>query len=311
MLSIHPKPIVIIMEFMNQLINNQVIAKLTEAIKANVQAAIIEDLSGLGIKAKDYTAQLISKTQLANATIITREPAVICGIPWAEECFKQIAPSVETVWHVIEGQSVTSNQTLCTLSGLAHEMLSAERCALNFLQTLSATATLTKSYVNEIHDTQARILDTRKTIPGLRDAQKYAVAIGGGLNQRHGLYDGILIKENHIAATGSIETVLLAATKISEQTNNKLSIQIEVENLDELEIALNAGAKLILLDNFDIPTIKAAVTLNAKRAIIEASGGIDISNVREIALTGVDRISIGNLTKNIRAIDLSMRFSNN
>ena len=298
------------MEFMNELISKQVLAQLSEAIKANVQAAIVEDLSGLEANAKDYTAQLIAPNQLAEASIISRESAVICGIPWVEECFKQIAPSVSIAWQVKEGESVTANQTLCTLKGKAQEMLSAERCALNFLQTLSATASATKVYVNEIKGTKAHIMDTRKTIPGLRIAQKYAVAIGGGLNQRIGLYDGILIKENHIAAAGSIASVLAEAKKIAAQQGNDLSIQIEVENLDELQSALDAGATLILLDNFDTATLKAAVALNTNRAILEASGGIDISNVREVALTGVDRISIGSLTKNLRAIDLSMRFSN-
>ena len=298
------------MEFMNELISKQVLAQLSEAIKANVQAAIVEDLSGLEANAKDYTAQLIAPNQLAEASIISRESAVICGIPWVDECFKQIAPGVSIAWQVKEGESVAANQTLCTLKGKAQEMLSAERCALNFLQTLSATASATKVYVNEIKGTKARIMDTRKTIPGLRIAQKYAVAIGGGLNQRIGLYDGILIKENHIAAAGSIASVLAEAKKIAAQQGNDLSIQIEVENLDELQSALDAGAKLILLDNFDTATLKAAVALNNNRAILEASGGIDISNVREVALTGVDRISIGSLTKNLRAIDLSMRFSN-
>ena len=298
------------MEFMNELISKQVLAELAGAIKANVHAAIIEDLSGAGINAKDFTAKLIVPNQIAQASIISREPAVICGIPWVEECFKQIAPSVAIIWQVKEGESVKANQKLCKLNGKAHEMLSAERCALNFLQTLSATATATKLYVEAISGTNARILDTRKTIPGLRIAQKYAVTVGGGLNQRIGLYDGILIKENHIAAAGSIEAVLAEANKIAAQQGNSLSIQIEVENLAELESALNAGAKLILLDNFDSITLKAAVTLNSNRAILEASGGIDLSNVREIALTGVDRISIGGLTKNIQAIDLSMRFSN-
>ena len=298
------------MEFMNELISKQVLAELAGAIKANVHEAIIEDLSGAGINAKDFTAKLIVPNQIAQASIISREPAVICGIPWVEECFKQIAPSVAIIWQVKEGESVKANQTLCKLNGKAHEMLSAERCALNFLQTLSATATATKLYVEAISGTNARILDTRKTIPSLRIAQKYAVTVGGGLNQRIGLYDGILIKENHIAAAGSIEAVLAEANKIGAQQGNSLSIQIEVENLAELESALNAGAKLILLDNFDTITLKAAVTLNSNRAILEASGGIDLSNVREIALTGVDRISIGSLTKNIQAIDLSMRFSN-
>jgi nicotinate-nucleotide pyrophosphorylase (carboxylating) len=294
---------------MNELISKQVLAQLAETIKANVKVAIVEDLSGQGSDAKDFTAKLIAPNQLAQASIISREPAMICGIPWVEECFKQVAPSVAINWQVEEGELVVANQTLCTLKGKAHEMLSAERCALNFLQTLSATATATKQYVEEIFGTKARILDTRKTIPGLRIAQKYAVTIGGGLNQRIGLYDGILIKENHIAAAGSIEAVLAEADKIAAQNGHDLSIQIEVENLAELECALNAGAKLILLDNFDTVLLKEAVALNANRAILEASGGIDLSNVREIALTGVDRISIGSLTKNIQAIDLSMRFS--
>ena len=271
-------------------------------IQQNVRTAIEEDLGEA-----DYTAQLISPTQQAEATIIARETAVICGIPWVEECFKQIAPNAKIAWQVKEGEHVAANQLLCTITGNAREILSAERCALNFLQTLSATATLTKQYVEAIKGTHARIMDTRKTLPGLRVAQKYAVTVGGGLNQRLGLYDGILIKENHIAAAGSIAAVMEDAAKISAPHN--LSIQIEVENPQELEQALNAGAKLILLDNFDSATLEAAVKINAKRAILEASGGIDLSNVREIALTGVDRISIGSLTKNIQAIDLSLRFS--
>jgi nicotinate-nucleotide pyrophosphorylase (carboxylating) len=271
-------------------------------IQQNLRTAIEEDLGEA-----DYTAQLISPTQQAQATIIARETAVICGIPWVEECFKQIAPNAKITWQVKEGEHVAANQLLCTITGNAREILSAERCALNFLQTLSATATVTKQYVEAIKGTHARILDTRKTLPGLRVAQKYAVTVGGGLNQRLGLYDGILIKENHIAAAGSIATVMEDANKISAPHN--LSIQIEVENLQELEQALNADAKLILLDNFDTATLEAAVKINAKRAILEASGGIDLSNVREIALTGVDRISIGSLTKNIQAIDLSLRFS--
>ena len=294
---------------MNELISKQVLAQLAETIKANVNEAIIEDLSPSGSHSKDFTAKLIAPNQLALASIISREPAVICGIPWVEESFKQIAPSAAINWQVKEGESVKANQTLCTLKGKAHEMLSAERCALNFLQTLSATATATKQFVEAISGTKARILDTRKTIPGLRIAQKYAVTVGGGLNHRIGLYDGILIKENHIAAAGSIETVLAEANKIAAQQGNNLSIQIEVENLVELECALNAGAQLILLDNFDTVLLKEAVALNANRAILEASGGITLSNVREMALTGVDRISIGSLTKNIQAIDLSMRFT--
>jgi len=295
---------------MNELISKHVLAEFAGAIKANVHAAIIEDLRGVGSNSKDFTAKLIASNQLAQASIISREPAVVCGIPWVEECFKQIAPSAAITWQVKEGDSIKANQILCTIKGRADEMLSAERCALNFLQSLSATATATQKYVEAISGTKARILDTRKTIPGLRIAQKYAVTVGGGLNQRIGLYDGILIKENHIAAASSIEAVLAEANKIAAGQGNNLSIQIEVENIAELESALNAGATLILLDNFDTALLKQAVALNSNRAILEASGGIDLSNVREIALTGVDRISIGSLTKNIQAIDLSMRFSN-
>jgi nicotinate-nucleotide pyrophosphorylase (carboxylating) len=272
-------------------------------IEKNVRTAIEEDV---GIN--DYTAQLIHAEQQAEATIICREPAIICGIPWVEACFKQIAPNANIEWLVSEGDEVLANHLLCKITGNARQILSAERCALNFLQTLSATATVTKKYVDAIQGTHARIMDTRKTLPGLRIAQKYAVSVGGGLNQRLGLYDGILIKENHIAAAGSIQAVLNEANTIAAGTN--LSVQIEVENLHELETALQAGAKLILLDNFDIPSLKKAVEINQKRALLEASGGIDLNNVREIALTGIDRISIGSLTKNIQAIDLSMRFAN-
>ena len=272
-------------------------------IENNVRTAIEEDV---GIN--DYTAQLIHAEQQAEATIICREPAIICGIPWVEACFKQIAPNANIEWLVSEGDEVLANHLLCKITGNARQILSAERCALNFLQTLSATATVTKKYVDAIQGTHARIMDTRKTLPGLRSAQKYAVSVGGGLNQRLGLYDGILIKENHIAAAGSIQAVLNEANTIAAGTN--ISVQIEVENLDELETALQAGAKLILLDNFDIPSLKKAVEINQKRAVLEASGGIDLNNVREIALTGIDRISIGSLTKNIEAIDLSMRFAN-
>ena len=272
-------------------------------IENNVRTAIEEDV---GIN--DYTAQLIHAEQQAEATIICREPAIICGIPWVEACFKQIAPNANIEWLVSEGDEVLANHLLRKITGNARQILSAERCALNFLQTLSATATVTKKYVDAIQGTHARIMDTRKTLPGLRIAQKYAVSVGGGLNQRLGLYDGILIKENHIAAAGSIQAVLNEANTIAAGTN--ISVQIEVENLHELETALQAGAKLILLDNFDIPSLKKAVEINQKRAVLEASGGIDLNNVREIALTGIDRISIGSLTKNIEAIDLSMRFAN-
>jgi nicotinate-nucleotide pyrophosphorylase (carboxylating) len=276
-------------------------AKFKEAIAEQVRSAISEDLGD-----QDYTAMLIDASTQVNAKIIARENALICGIPWVNECFKQISPSTKIDWLIKEGDNVTENQIICHIHGNARGILTAERTALNFLQTLSASATLTQKYVNETVGTSARIMDTRKTIPGLRLAQKYAVFIGGGLNQRIGLYDGILIKENHIAAAGSIETALKAAEVLGQDKN--LPIQIEVETLAQLETAIQAGAKLILLDNFDITSLKKAVEINNKRAILEASGGIDLKNIHEIARTGLDRISIGALTKHIKAIDLSMRF---
>lgn len=268
-------------------------------IEADIERALEEDI-GSG----DVTAQLVPAEELATAVIISREQAVICGIPWANAVFRHVSRDIVIDWQVKEGDTVSAGNALCTLSGPARALLTAERCALNFLQTLSATATATRRYVDAIAGTNAHILDTRKTLPGLRLAQKYAVRVGGGLNQRIGLYDGILIKENHIAAAGSIEAVLANARAL----NANVPIQIEVETLAQLQSALDAGAKLILLDNFDPARLKEAVRLNTGRAILEASGGIDLSNVREIALTGVDRISIGGLTKHIQAIDLSMRF---
>lgn len=252
----------------------------------------------------DLTAQLIPPAQLASATIISRVPAIICGMAWAERCFKQLDADTKINWRVAEGEMVGANQVLCEINGNARAMLTAERCALNFLQTLSATATITRRYVEAIAGTKACILDTRKTLPGLRLAQKYAITIGGGMNQRMGLYDGILIKENHIAAAGSVKAVLQTVAN----SNKNVPVQIEVESLSQLKTALDAGAKLILLDNFSPSDLRRAVSLNVGRAVLEASGGISLTNVREIALTGVDRISIGDLTKNIQAIDLTMRF---
>ena len=272
---------------------------LQTTIEADIERALKEDI-GSG----DVTAQLVPTEELATAVIISREHAVICGIPWANAVFRHVSRDIVIDWQVKEGDTVSAGNALCTLSGPARALLTAERCALNFLQTLSATATATRRYVDAIAGTNAHILDTRKTLPGLRLAQKYAVRVGGGLNQRIGLYDGILIKENHIAAAGSIEAVLANARAL----NANVPIQIEVETLAQLQSALNAGAKLVLLDNFDPARLKEAVRLNTGRAILEASGGIDLSNIREIALTGVDRISIGGLTKHIQAIDLSMRF---
>jgi nicotinate-nucleotide pyrophosphorylase (carboxylating) len=276
-------------------------AALDQLIHDQVQAALVEDI-GSG----DLTAQLIPSQQMASATITVRESAIVCGIDWVNACFKQVDNQVQLDWLVTEGERVSANQTLCHLSGLARSLLSTERCALNFLQTLSATATETRKYVDAIAGSACQILDTRKTIPNLRMAQKYAVSVGGGHNQRLALYDGILIKENHIAAAGSISAVLQQAFAL----NNQVSIQIEVENLDQLTQALNAGARSILLDNFSAELLAQAVSLNRQHqqaAILEASGGISLDNVRAMALSGVDRISIGALTKNVQAIDLSMR----
>lgn len=274
-------------------------------VQTQVKNALDEDV-GSG----DLTAHLIPSAQTASAKVIVREPAVICGIAWFNECFKQIDANVTINWLVTEGEQVQPNQTLCTIQGLARSLLTAERCALNFLQTLSSTATAARKYVDAIAGTSAQILDTRKTIPNLRLAQKYAVTIGGGHNQRLALYDGILIKENHIAAAGSISSVMQQAFAL----NSGKSIQIEVENLGQLQEALDAGAMSILLDNFDTDLLLKAVAINSMakhRAVLEASGGITLGNVREIAQTGVDRISIGAITKDIRAIDLSMQFATN
>lgn len=267
-------------------------------IADQVGAALTEDM-GNG----DLTASLIPAKTLATATIISREQAVICGCAWVDQCFKQLDPATQLAWLVKDGDRVVANQPLVNIQGNARAMLSAERPALNFLQTLSAVASHTRRYVDVIAGLPTQILDTRKTLPGLRLAQKYAVLTGGGANQRLALYDGILIKENHIAAAGSIAAVLQAAFAL-QQTNN---IQIEVETLDELQQALAAGATSILLDNFTLADLRKAVEVNQKRALLEASGNVDLTTVRAIAETGVDRISIGALTKNIQAVDLSMR----
>jgi nicotinate-nucleotide pyrophosphorylase (carboxylating) len=273
-----------------------------DLVAQNVSAALAEDI-GTG----DLTAQLINEKAQASATIISRESAVICGQDWLNACFLQLDKNVQIKWLVNEGDKVNANQLLCEIAGNARTLLSAERCALNFLQMLSAVATHTREYVDAIAGTKSLICDTRKTLPGMRLAQKYAVTVGGGANQRLALYDGILIKENHIAAAGGILPALEAALLLASRADKVTSIQIEVENLDELQQALHAGASSILLDNFSLTNMRAAVKLNNNRALLEASGNVNLSTVREIAETGVDRISIGALTKNIRAIDLSMR----
>jgi len=272
---------------------------LVHDIHLNVSAALNEDL-GSG----DLTAQLIPHTQAITAGIITRQQAVLCGSLWFEECFRSLDPNCEIRWVAQEGDTIHPNQQLCEVQGSARALLTAERSALNFLQTLSGTATLTRRYVEAVAGTQAKIMDTRKTLPGLRMAQKYAVRVGGGHNQRVGLFDGVLIKENHITAAGGIAAVMELAFRV---TPPHIPIQIEVENLVQLDEALLAGARLILLDNFSLVDMRVAVTHAARRAELEASGGITLDNVRLVAETGVDRISIGALTKDVSAVDLSMR----
>ncbi|MGH8729565.1 MAG: carboxylating nicotinate-nucleotide diphosphorylase [Burkholderiales bacterium] len=269
---------------------------LDAEIKRNVTSAFAEDL-GSG----DLTAALIPERARATAILLARGDAVLCGRAWFDACFRRLDLEIQIVWRANDGETIAANQTLCEVGGRARAILSAERTALNFLQTLSATATATRRYVEAVRGTKAIIMDTRKTLPGLRLAQKYAVKTGGGQNQRTGLYDGILIKENHMAIGRSIGDVLARAKRAHAP------VQIEVETLAQLEEALAAGAKLVLLDNFTLAGLRGAVELNAGRALLEASGGITLANVRAVAETGVDRISIGGLTKDIKAVDLSLR----
>ncbi|MHB1100867.1 MAG: carboxylating nicotinate-nucleotide diphosphorylase [Burkholderiales bacterium] len=270
---------------------------LFEAVRKDVKAALEEDIGG-----GDVTANLIPEGAMAHAAVISREHAVLCGISWFESCFRMLDPGVEIVWQAREGDEIKPQDALCTVRGNARSLLTAERSALNFLQLLSGIATKTRKFVNAVEGTRALVMDTRKTLPGLRVAEKYAVRVGGGSNQRMGLHDAILIKENHIAACGGVKAVLAAAAKVPN-----VPVQIEVESMQELEEALDAGAKLILLDNFDIDGLKRAVEFTAGRAALEASGGVNLDTVRSIALTGVDRISVGELTKDVKAIDLSLR----
>ena len=268
-------------------------------VETDVARALAEDL-----RTGDLTAQLIPATQTARARVITREAAVIAGRPWFDACFRALDPDCVLDWKIAEGDPVAPGDLLVEIAGNARALLSAERPALNFLQALSSVATATRAYVDAVRGTHAAILDTRKTLPGLRMAEKYAVRMGGGQNQRIGLFDGILIKENHIAAAGGIAQVLDAAFRLA---GDAVSVQIEVENLDELDHALAAGANLILLDNFSLTDMRHAVQITHGRALLEASGNITLETVREVAETGVDRISVGSLTKNICAVDLSMR----
>ena len=270
-----------------------------ETIAAQVRAALAEDV-GTG----DRTAALIPADATGRAHVVCREAAVLSGTAWVDEVFRQIDPRVAIGWLADDGDAIAPNQTLCRLNGPARSLLTGERAALNFLQTLSGTATLARRWADAVAGTGARILDTRKTIPGLRLAQKYAVTCGGCHNHRIGLYDAVLIKENHIAAAGSVTAALHAAVANAAG----LEIEIEVETLEQLREALAAGARRILLDNFPLERLREAVAIAAGRARLEASGGVTLDTVRAIAETGVDDISVGALTKDVRAVDLSMRF---
>jgi nicotinate-nucleotide pyrophosphorylase (carboxylating) len=276
---------------------------MSELIQASVLIDIARALDE-DVGSGDLTAQLIPAAQTARARVITREAAIIAGRPWFDACFRALDPACVIDWRVSEGDAVAAGSVLVEIGGNARALLTAERPALNFLQTLSAVATATRPYVDAVRGTHAAILDTRKTLPGLRIAEKYAVRMGGGQNQRTGLYDGILIKENHIAAAGGIAQVLEAAFNLAQDT---VSVQIEVETIQQLEQALSAGAPLILLDNFSLADLRHAVQVTHGRALLEASGNITLETVRAVAETGVDRISVGGLTKHVRAVDLSMR----
>ena len=272
---------------------------LAELARADVARALDEDVA-----TGDLTAALVDGARVARARILAREPAVICGVPWVEAAVRACDPSAQLTWHVVEGQRCVADQVVLEIEGNAQALLTAERTALNFLQLLSAVATKTAVFVDAVQGTRAAIVDTRKTLPGLRLAQKYAVKTGGGVNHRIGLYDAVLIKENHIAAAGGVAAVL---KRVQDTAPQARFVEIEVETLAQLDEALACGAQMVLLDNMDIPTLREAVRRNAGRAILEISGGVNLQTVRSLAETGVDRISIGALTKDVKAIDFSMR----
>lgn len=277
-------------------------ANLRDAFEANILAALQEDV-GSG----DLTGLLVPENQTVQARVVVREAAVLCGAPWFEGVMKQLDARIRITWRYAEGVAMEAGSEVCAIEAPARALMTAERAALNFLQLLSGVATATRNYVGLVQGTRAAILDTRKTLPGLRLAQKYAVCVGGGQNQRLALYDGILIKENHIAAAGGIAPALRAAQALVATRHGGVTIQVEVENLDELNQALTAGAVSVLLDNFTLDMMRDAVGLTAGRALLEASGGVNTDTVRAIAETGVDRISIGSLTKDVRATDYSLR----
>lgn len=267
-------------------------------VEDSVRLALQEDI-GSG----DVSAELLPEAKQTTAKLLCREDAVLSGQPWFNEVFRQLDPSTKIDWYFQDGDTLTPDSIVCEITGDSRLILTGERTAMNFLQTLSATATVTHEYAQTISETKCKILDTRKTIPGLREAQKYAVICGGGENHRRGLYDAVLLKENHIAAAGSITKLIEAA----KQRYRHIKIQIEVENLEELQEALDAGTEFILLDNFSSEELKQAVEINNGKASLEASGGYDLSSIKEAALTGVDYISIGALTKHVKAVDFSLR----
>ncbi len=284
----------------------QLIERIQNDIPSLVTHALGEDLGGEANANNDLTAQLLPQDKNANATIITREAGIFCGQQWLDEVFTQLAGDKITVkWHVKDGDRVSENQTLCELSGSARMLLTGERTALNFVQTLSGVATEVNHYVTILEGTKTQLLDTRKTLPGLRTALKYAVLCGGGSNHRLGLADAFLIKENHIIACGSIKAAVERALWIHAE----VPVEVEVESIDELQQALDAGADIIMLDNFTVPMMREGVALTAGRALLEVSGNVTEKTLREFAETGVDYISVGALTKHVRAMDLSMRFS--
>ncbi len=278
--------------------------RMAELAQADAQRALQEDV-GDG----DLTAGLVAAGARATARVLLREPAVLCGAPWVEAVVRQLDPQARVLWHGAEGARCAADQVVLEISGGARALLTAERTALNFLQLLSAVATRTALYVEAVRGTRAQIVDTRKTLPGLRLAQKYAVRTGGGTNHRIGLYDAILIKENHIAAAGGVSAALRAAQAVAAQAR---FVEIEVETLAQLDEALANGARMVLLDNMDLPTLREAVRRNdaagEARAVLEISGGVTLDSLRALAETGVDRISVGALTKDVKAIDFSMRF---
>ncbi|WP_413702057.1 carboxylating nicotinate-nucleotide diphosphorylase [Psychromonas sp. KJ10-10] len=276
-------------------------------ISESVKIALHEDLNGLSASEGDITANLIPEGKQAKAIVITREDAVFCGKAWTQEVFKQLGNKVTITWHVKDGDFVKANSTLFSLEGCARTLLTGERSALNFIQTLSAIATRTKHYTDIIKETNCKLLDTRKTLPGLRNASKYAVLCGGGFNHRIGLYDAYLIKENHILACGGIKQAIEMANKLHPER----WVEVEVESIEELNQALNAGAQRVMLDNFTVAMMQEAVQINRDNehsADLEVSGNVTTSTILAFASTGVDYISVGALTKHINAIDLSMRF---